>query len=382
MYLINKSSNDITKIEKCSFAELGFKEREHLQEWIVKEPSCLGEELLIIQKEFDGFSDTKERLDLLALDKQGALVIIENKLDDSGKDVTWQALKYASYCSSLSKEDIRQIFQTYLNKYDKDKVAEELLIEFYEGLDYDEIVLNKGLSQRVILIAANFRKEVTSTVMWLMNYNIRIQCFKVTPYKLGDQLLLDLEQIIPIKDAEDYVIKMAEKNQNDEMNEEKLKSRHYLRIEFWQKLLKQFKQQSNLFDNINPTKDNWIGVGNGISSGAYNFVIAKDYVRVEVYFSRSRKEENKYIFDLLMKNKEKIEERFGNSLTWQRLEDKKATRIKYQLDGVSLYNYNDWNKMIDFLVNSMIDMQAAFDGYIKHARLDLIKFMKKDSDEE
>jgi hypothetical protein len=382
MYLINKSSNDITKIEKCSFGELGFKEREHLQEWIVKEPSCLGEELLIIQKEFDGFSDTKERLDLLALDKQGALVIIENKLDDSGKDVTWQALKYASYCSSLSKEDIRQIFQTYLNKYDKDKVAEELLIEFYEGLDYDEIVLNKGLSQRVILIAANFRKEVTSTVMWLMNYNIRIQCFKVTPYKLGEQLLLDLEQIIPIKDAEDYVIKMAEKNQNDEMNEEKLKSRHYLRIEFWQKLLKQFKQQSNLFDNINPAKDNWIGVGNGISSGAYNFVIAKDYVRVEVYFSRSRKEENKYIFDLLMKNKEKIEESFGHSLVWQRLEDKKATRIKYQLDGVSLYNYNDWNNMINFLVSSMINIQSAFDDYIKHARLDLIKFMKKDSDEE
>jgi hypothetical protein len=30
----------------------------------------LGEELLIIQKEFDGFEDTNERLDLLALDKK------------------------------------------------------------------------------------------------------------------------------------------------------------------------------------------------------------------------------------------------------------------------------------------------------------------------
>jgi RecB family endonuclease NucS len=63
---------------------------------------------LIIQKEFDGFNDTKERLDLLALDKQGNLVIIENKLDDSGKDVTWQVIKYASlggknYLSILSE---------------------------------------------------------------------------------------------------------------------------------------------------------------------------------------------------------------------------------------------------------------------------------------
>jgi len=47
----------------------------------------LGEELLIIQKEFSGFSDTNERLDLLTIDYKGNLVIIENKLDDSGKDV-------------------------------------------------------------------------------------------------------------------------------------------------------------------------------------------------------------------------------------------------------------------------------------------------------
>ena len=40
------------------------------------------------------------------MDKSGNLVIIENKLDDSGKDVTWQSLKYASYCSGLTKENI------------------------------------------------------------------------------------------------------------------------------------------------------------------------------------------------------------------------------------------------------------------------------------
>ena len=58
---------------------------------------------MVIQKEFSGFSDTNERLDILALDKSGALVVIENKLDDSVKDVTCQALKYVSYCSTLKK---------------------------------------------------------------------------------------------------------------------------------------------------------------------------------------------------------------------------------------------------------------------------------------
>jgi len=73
MYIIHKNENLISKIPQKTFAELGFKEKEHLQEWLANNPHALGEELLIIQKEFSGFSDTKERLDLLALDKQGNL---------------------------------------------------------------------------------------------------------------------------------------------------------------------------------------------------------------------------------------------------------------------------------------------------------------------
>ena len=103
MFTVNHQTNRINPVKIKTFSELGFTERKHLQEWLAHQPDALGEELLIIQKEFDGFDDTRERLDLLALDKDGNLVIIENKLDDSGRDVVWQALKYASYCASLTK---------------------------------------------------------------------------------------------------------------------------------------------------------------------------------------------------------------------------------------------------------------------------------------
>ena len=62
MYIIDLPSNSLTKIEKTSFKALKLEERKHLQEWIAKEPSSLGEDLLIIQKEFDGFSDTRDWL--------------------------------------------------------------------------------------------------------------------------------------------------------------------------------------------------------------------------------------------------------------------------------------------------------------------------------
>jgi len=44
MYIINKETNRIEKIESTTFKQLGFKERDHLQEWIANNPSCLYEE--------------------------------------------------------------------------------------------------------------------------------------------------------------------------------------------------------------------------------------------------------------------------------------------------------------------------------------------------
>ncbi len=183
MFKINKDSNTLEKVTQKSFSDLGFREKEHLQEWIANNPEALGEELLIIQKEFSGFSDTNERLDLLALDKQGNLVIIENKLDNTGRDVTWQALKYASYCSSLTKEQVKDIYQEHLVDMNLNEKAEDNLREFFNE-EYEEIPINKGLTQRIILIAGMFKKEVTSTVLWLMNYKLRIQCFKVNLYEI------------------------------------------------------------------------------------------------------------------------------------------------------------------------------------------------------
>lgn len=132
----------------------------------------LGEELLIIQKEFDGFNNTRERLDLLALDKDGNLVIVENKLDDSGREVVWQAMKYAGYSSTLTKDDIKSIFQQYLDKFGINEKSEDLITEFLDKSSFDEVILNNELSQRIILVAKSFRPEVTNTVMGRLNMEL------------------------------------------------------------------------------------------------------------------------------------------------------------------------------------------------------------------
>ena len=359
MYKINKSSNSIQPLEQKSFSSLGFRERDHLQEWISKQPDVLGEDFLIIQKEFSGFDDTHERLDLLALDKQGALVIIENKLDDSGKDVTWQALKYASYCSGLSKANITKIYQQYLDVTEPGISAEERISDFMDGQDFEEITLNKGVSQRIVLIAAKFRKEVTSTVLWLMNFKVRLQCFRATPFAMGEELFLNVEQIIPTQDAEDYMIGMAEKAQDDIESQTELKNRHIVRREFWTQLIQAMNATSSkLYQNISPSIDNWIGAGSGVRGVGFHFAVAKHYGRAELYIDRGDKAENEFIFDQLLSQKEKIESAFGDSLEWERLEGKQACRIKAETPG-NVFERDEWQTMTSFMIGAMCRFETA-----------------------
>lgn len=358
MYQINKDKNQCTEIEQVTFSELGFKERDHLQEWFAKNPSMFGEDLLIIQKEFDGFSDTRERLDLLALDKLGNLVIIENKLDDSGRDVTWQSLKYASYCSSLSKENIRSIYQDFLDKNMRDELAENSISDFI-GLDYDEVILNQGSSQRVILVAAKFRKEVTSTVIWLMNYNLNIKCIKVTPYRHGDDLFLDVNQIIPVKDVEDYTISMLDKQADEKITKEKNQSRHIIRYSFWQLLLERINRKTHLFSNISPSKENWISTGTGISGMIYGLVVTKAEGRVELYFDTGSKVVNENAFDYFESRKSEIESALSlYDIKWHKLLDKKACRIYIPVEG-NYFDENQWDELISRMIDTVIDFNKV-----------------------
>lgn len=373
MFTIDHQANRIKAIKTKSFSELGFTERKHLQEWLAHEPSALGEELLIIQKEFDGFDDTRERLDLLALDKDGNLVIIENKLDDSGRDVVWQSLKYASYCASLTKLQIVEIFQQYLNRYEKQVSDESVtdastqICEFLDAPDLDEVKLNLGNSQRIVMVAANFRKEVTSTALWLLGQGISIQCFKVTPYSHGEQLLINIDQIIPTPEAKELMIGINAKEAEEKSTEVVLKNRHNVRREYWEHALEVFQGSScALYNNISPSKDHWLSAGSGLSGCPYALIFLQKELRVEISLARSSTEENKFIFDFLLGKKEKIEEGFGEPLEWLRLDDKKSSRIQFscKVDG---FNKDHWQDWVEWHLKHMIKLEEAFKAPLQQA---------------
>lgn len=353
MFKIDSTTNRITPLQARKFGDLNFTERNHLQEWLANMPEALGEELLVIQKEFDGFDDTRERLDLLALDKDGNLVIIENKLDDTGRDVVWQTLKYASYCSSLSKLQIIEIYQRYLNRYQQGGDASGLLCEFLGVEDTEELKLNQGNSQRLMMVAANFRKEVTSTALWLLGNGIQVQCFKATPFSDGEQLYLSVEQIIPTPEAKEFMIGMNAKEAEEKSTEVETKTRHHLRREFWSQTLDAFQESDcSLYSNVNSSTDHWLSAGSGVSGCPFTMIFSKREVRVELWIARPDTEMNKAIFDTLAVNKSQLDSKFGAEMEWLRLDDKKSSRIQFSqpFDG---FNTDNWPAMIMWLVDHM-----------------------------
>ena len=360
MFRVNRSDNCLIRLEERRFADLGFRERDHLQEWLVRMPDALGEDLLIFQKEFDGFADTKERLDLLALDKEGRLVVIENKLDDSGRDVVWQALKYVAYCSSLKKAEIVEIYQKYLNRWFEGADAVTNLCEFLDVEDLDDRVLNEGNEQRLVLIAANFRKEVTATVLWLLGHGVRAQCFRAVPYSFGEETFIDLQQIIPPPEATDYMIGMADKVSEEKSDQGARRRRHRLRQAFWTKVLEELRARNvSQFENISPSDDNWLRGATGVPGCAYKLIFSKNEARVELILQRSAAAENKQIFDRLEQERQEIEGRFGDELSWRRMDDRKKSRIccSHPFDG---FNEENWPEMIEWLCRHIVRLDEAF----------------------
>ncbi len=352
MFTVNKDKKEVSPVETRTFKQAGLEERKDLQEWIAKSPNIFGEELLIIQKEFDKFDKTAERFDLLALDKKSRLVIIENKRDTSDKDVVWQAIKYGAYCSTLTKKQIISIYQDYLDKYDKGN-AEEKISEFFDNDNIETLDLNAGENQRFILVAGKFPPEVTSTALWLIKNNIDVQCFKVALFSLKDDLLLNVSKIIPIPDAEDYMIRLAEKNVEEKQTAKTNSIKTGLHLKFWEKILSTFnKHNISNFSTRSPSElSSMRGGVIAIAQCEYQLHILKDSIRVRLYIDSSDSEENKQIYDSIHKEKELLEKNLGYEMIWNQNDNTRSCQISYsnskKLDS---YNEENWDEMIEWFV--------------------------------
>jgi hypothetical protein len=111
MLRIDRKNQGFTLLETPSLAEVSISERYDLQEFISNSPDAffqeLGLELFLIGKEIMPSKSVQDRIDLLAVDKEGSIVVIELKRGNNKLQLL-QAISYAGMISqwSVSAKDL------------------------------------------------------------------------------------------------------------------------------------------------------------------------------------------------------------------------------------------------------------------------------------
>lgn len=214
IFTVSNNHEKIDKVSAKTLIGLNIWERQHIEEWISQSPEMLGEDLLVVSTEFDRFEGAKDRLDLLAIDRKGNLVVVEVKRDSFAGYADLQAIRYAAMISAMTIEKLLPYYINYQKKRlkEKDVTEESSRNKIFEFVVVDAF---KELTNRprIILCSENFSPQVTTTVLWLNKFGVNITCVKIIPYQVENKIVIVPNIIIPLKEASQYLIDIQEKEE-------------------------------------------------------------------------------------------------------------------------------------------------------------------------
>ncbi len=360
MALYEVTSDNLDEIKQTTFDQAGVRERTDLQRLLRKQIDVILPDTLVIAEEFGEWEESKRRIDLLALDKDANLVVIELKRTEDGGHMELQAIRYAAMVSTMTFDRVVDIYGRYLAQNGGDtEQARERILEFLGREEVDEDSFAQDV--RIVLVSANFSKELTTAVMWLNKRELDIRCIRLTPYQDNGRVLVDVQQVIPLPEAVEYQIKIREKEQK----ERKEKAERLPLFRFWESLLALGGGRTALHAKMSPSESGSIGTGAGISGIGFYYSVSKNGSRVELYIDRGEVTINKKTFDELLSHKDEIEIMFNEPLSWQRLDEKRACRVAYLM---TIGGYKDdeatWQTIQTAMIDAMVRLEKSLSPFI------------------
>lgn len=224
MYILNNKKP--AKIELVTFAELGMKESD-IEEILRQNVDMIcddEESMLIVGQQVK--NEMNGRSDLTAIDNNGDLVLIEIKRDKADivgrkEAFEFQAIRYAASCATIKSDDelIQDVFAPYVEKHKSEfqteagltttEIAKRVLTEFLEANGIASGTFNA--KQRIILVASEFDEQTLSAVAWLNSNQVDMSCYQICPYKVGDNICIDMKKVLPIAEYDDFYVSVAKK---------------------------------------------------------------------------------------------------------------------------------------------------------------------------
>ncbi len=253
-------------------------------------------------------------IDLVAEEEGGGLVIIENQLEKSNHDHLGKVITYLSHLSA----------------------------------------------RKAIWIVSDPRPEHVAAIAWLNESKLAdFYLVKVEAVRIADSPAAPLLTLI-VGPSED----------NSVGNErEVVAERYHIRHNFWKKLVSNPK--AKLHSHISPGEYSWIGTSSGVRGLNLNYSITQDQASAELYIDRGAdsQEENKSIFDQLHANKDQINSAIGKTVGWERLDGKRACRIRIAVDGGYRSPESDWETIQTNMAEAMNLLSIALSPFLSKLQL-------------
>jgi len=257
-------------------------------------------------------------IDLVAEDEGGGTVIIENQLEKSNHD--------------------------HLGK----------LITYLTGMS----------AKAAIWIVSEPRPEHVAAIAWLNeSSSAAFYMVKVEAVRIGDSPAAPLFTLIVGPSEETKDVGQAKKE---------IAERYGIRKRWWTQVVERSGKVNKLHSHITPGEYSWIGTSSGTRGLNLNYTVTQDDCGAELYIDRGKdaEVENKNIFDQFISHKTEIEKAFGGPLSWERLDGKRACRIRYTQTGGGYRSPEDgWPKMHDGIIDAMDRLEKALRPYLKQLKL-------------
>lgn len=197
-----------SKVERRGLDELGLQERQHLQEWVLANPEIIGPGSIVITSEFDRWeaadgSPVADRLDVLALDPDGHLVVVELKRGAAPSTVHMQAINYAAMVSRLTPEDVAEMYSASRASSEEPITPDSAL----DLLTTQHLLSVEGIRHpRLMVIASDFPPSVTAAVVWLNEQNVDFSLTRFRAYQVNGQVVVTFTRLYPVPDVEEFTI--------------------------------------------------------------------------------------------------------------------------------------------------------------------------------
>ena len=307
---------DFGNIQKINIREIWQHEAQNFTPWLAKNLEKLGKsvgmDLEMIEQEASvgNFS-----LDILAKDlSTGHNVIIENQFGDTDHDHLGKMLTYAA------------------------------------GFD----------ASKVIWISENVRDEHRQTIEWLNQrtdtdtqfFAIEIEVFKIDDSK-------------PAYNFKPVVFPNEWRKSKKQNSSESPSAKGEAYREYFQELIDELREKHSFTKAKVAFPQNWYSFPSGISGISYGTSFAQGgRVRTELYIDLGDSDKNKKLFDWLFDQRQTIESEFGETLDWERLEDRRASRVAIYREG-SIDEIEKLKEIQAWAIQELLKFRKAFSSRLK-----------------